>query len=72
MPSIQILGRSDGVVGFLAPVGTLERVVIGMINPVSITGEDLEASEVRDAKERIRQQGARMLEELGGSIAAEP
>lgn len=62
---------ADGVVGFLALVRALGRVVAGMSDPVSVAGEDFEAGEVVDAGERIRQQGARVLEEPRGGVAAE-
>ncbi len=62
---------ADGVIGILTLVGTLARVVVGMSDPVSVAGEDFEASEVVDAGERIGQQGARVLKEPRGDVAAE-
>lgn len=61
---------ADGVVGLLALVGAFERVVAGMFDPVSVAGEDFEVGEVADAVEGIGQQGARVLEESRGGVAA--
>lgn len=62
---------ADGVVGLLALVRAFERVVAGMFDPVSVAGEDFEVAKVGDAVERIGQQGARVLEEPRGGVAAE-